>query len=416
MEGGGSALATTEEVVELIPLEQYVSLGYPGLGMIGTIRPTPEEKEVAEWRPSPEEKESRGPTFVIGEIDVLNIVRALDHRIPLPIGHLLSISEQANERMLQHCKVNGKRFALARTANTKTKGPVPDENAAGVSDPIRIRLIQKDDHFLRIKPIPWKSAECDIEVWGVPYNAIIDSGAAVLAISLRVVERVGRKNDLIMLTEKDQLVSADEEKIRTAGRMANVAFRLGKVHALGDVVVLDVNTYDVLFGLPALVALRANLDFERRSIILRNTGGKPYVVPMRLTLRTTANIAPRVSPAMTGILRMITWDNGQTPKDADNSDDDNDPEILKMARERIHYPVQRENVEAPSRTNQDLQRTQAMIMGEPLVQISRMVDSLEPPRTLYEGISPLLARYNNKRHYCDITDLPKFLLTLAKEI
>ncbi|GBG71953.1 hypothetical protein CBR_g10890 [Chara braunii] len=69
--------------------------------------------------------------------------------------------------------------------------------------------------------------------------------------------------------------------------MTNVAFRLGKVHALGDVVVLDVNTYDVLFGLLALVALRANLDFERRSVILRNTGGKPYVIPMRLTLRTT---------------------------------------------------------------------------------------------------------------------------------
>ncbi|GBG70753.1 hypothetical protein CBR_g8051 [Chara braunii] len=278
-------------------------------------------------------------------------------------------------------------------------------------------LIQKDDHFLRIKPIPWKSAECDIEVWGVAYNAIIDSGAAVLAILLRVVERAGRKNDLIMLTERDQLVSADEEKIKTVGQMTNVAFQLGKVHALGDVVVLDVNTYDVLFGLPALVALRANLDFERRSIILRNTGGKPYVVPMRLTLRTTANITPRVSPAMTGTLRVITWDNGQTSKNADSSDDDDDPVIiLEMAQERIHYPVQRTNARALNRTNQDLQRTQTMIMGGPLVQISRIVNSLEPPRTLYEGISPLLARYNNKRYYCDITDLPKSLLTPAKEI
>ncbi|GBG91440.1 hypothetical protein CBR_g52395 [Chara braunii] len=50
VEGGGSALATTEDAVELIPLDQYVSLGYPGLGMIGTIRPAPEQKEVAEWR------------------------------------------------------------------------------------------------------------------------------------------------------------------------------------------------------------------------------------------------------------------------------------------------------------------------------------------------------------------------------
>ncbi|GBG77664.1 hypothetical protein CBR_g24110 [Chara braunii] len=416
MESGGSTLATKEEAAELIPLDQYVSLGYPGLGMIGTIRPAPEQREVAKWRPSRGEMESRGPTFVTGEIDVLNIVRALDHRIPLPIGHLLSISEQTNEHMLQHCKANRKRFALARTTNTKTKEPMSDENAAGASDPIRIGLIQKDDNFLRIKPIPWKSTECDIEVWEIPYNAIIDSGAVVLAILLRVVERAGRKNDLIMLAERDQLVSVDEEKIKTVGQMTNVAFRLGKMHALGDVVVLNVNTYDVLFGLPALVALRVNLDFERRSIILRNTGGKPYVVPMRPTLRTTANLARRVSPAMTGTLRMITWDNGQTYKDADSSEDDDDPVIVEMAQERIQYPVQRTNVKTMSRTNQDLQRTQAMIMGEHLVQISRMVDSLEPPRTLYKGISPLLARYNDKRHYCDITDLPKSLLTPTKEI
>ncbi|GBG77610.1 hypothetical protein CBR_g24056 [Chara braunii] len=104
MDGGGSTLATMEKVAELISLDQYVTLGYPGLGMIGTIRPAPEQREVAEWRHSPGEMESGGPTFVTGEIDVLNIVRALDHRIPLPVGHLLSISEQANERMLQHCK------------------------------------------------------------------------------------------------------------------------------------------------------------------------------------------------------------------------------------------------------------------------------------------------------------------------
>ncbi|GBG63507.1 hypothetical protein CBR_g38575 [Chara braunii] len=419
MEGVGSALATTEEASELIPLDQYVSRGYPGLGRIGTIRPAPEQKEVAEWRPSPGEMESGGPTFVTREIDVPNIIRALDHRIPLPIGHLLSISEQANERMLQHCKVNRKRFALARTRNVKAKNPTPDENTAGTSDPIRVGLIQKDDHFLRIKSIPWKSAECDIEIWGIPYNAIIDSGAAVLAISLRVVESAGRKNDLIMLTEKDHLVLTDEEKIKTVGWMANIAFRLGKVHALGDVVVLDVNTYDVFFGLPALVALRANLDFERRAIILRNTGGKLYVVPMILTLRTTTNAVPRVSPMIAGTLRMIAWedsaDDEPSLRDAD-SNDDNDPEILKLARQRIYYTPPRTIARTMHLTSRNIQRTKAMILGEPLVQISRMVDSLEPPRTLYEGISPLLARYNDKKHYCDITDLPKSLLTPAKEI
>ncbi|GBG62143.1 hypothetical protein CBR_g29342 [Chara braunii] len=115
--------------------------------------------------------------------------------------------------------------------------------------------------------------------------------------------------------------------------MTNVAFRLGKVHALGDLVVLDVNTYDVLFGLPALVALRANLDFERRPIILRNTGGKLYAVPMRLTLRTTINAVPRVSPMMAGTLRMISWDEpaeGKPSTDDAESSDKDDPEILKL--------------------------------------------------------------------------------------
>ncbi|GBG70574.1 hypothetical protein CBR_g6701 [Chara braunii] len=68
--------------------------------MIGTIRPAPEQREVAEWRPSPQEMESGGLAFVTREINVLNIVRALDHGISLPIVHLLSISEQANELRL----------------------------------------------------------------------------------------------------------------------------------------------------------------------------------------------------------------------------------------------------------------------------------------------------------------------------
>ncbi|GBG88059.1 hypothetical protein CBR_g46428 [Chara braunii] len=279
--------------------------------------------------------ETGGPTFVTGEIDVLEVTRALDHRIPLPIGHLLSISEQANERMMQHCKANRKQFALARAKDQMAKAPPSEKKADVAPDPIRVGLIQKDDHFLRIKPIPWKSAVCDIEVWGVPYSAIIDSGADVLAISLRVVEKAGRKNDLIMLTEKDQLVSADEEKIKTVGRMTNVAFRLGKVHALGDVVVPDVNTYDVLFGLPALLALRANLDFERRSVILQNTGGKPYVIPMRLTLRTTVKVVPRVSPETMGALRMVSWsapvDGSQSSNDA-GRDDDDDPVVTRAVR------------------------------------------------------------------------------------
>ncbi|GBG58843.1 hypothetical protein CBR_g242 [Chara braunii] len=383
--GSNGMMISSEEAAELIPLEQYVSLGYPGLGMIGTIRPELESIDVAEWRPSSSETETGGPTSVTGEIDVLDVTRALDHRIPLPIGHLLSISEQANKRMMQHCKANRKRFALARAQKTKTS--TSEEKVDVAPDLIRVGLIRKDDHFLRIKPIPWKSTECDIEVWGVPYSAIIDSGVAVLAISLRVVERAGRKNDLIMLTEKDQLVSADEEKIKTVGRMTNVAFRLGKVHALGDVVVLDVNTYDVFFGLPALVALRANLDFERQSVILWNTGGKPYIIPMRLTLRTSVKVVPRISPETMGALSMVSWsapvDGGQSSNDA-GSDDDDDPVVIRLVRQRIHYLPPRTIARTMHLTTRN---AHMMIMGEPLF---ILITDWQP-----EAISAILAQKEN---------------------
>ncbi|GBG59813.1 hypothetical protein CBR_g54915 [Chara braunii] len=216
MDVAAPSTGVIEEAAKLIPLDQFLSLGYPGLGMIGAILPANDEREISEWRPSPGEIESGGPEFVTGKIDVQDIVRALDHRIPLPIGYLLSISEQANDRMLQHCKANQKRFALAKLATAKGKTPVKEtkSDTHGPSETVRLGLLQKSDHFLRIKAIPWKSAECDVEIWGVPYSAILDSGAAVLAISLRVVERAGRRKDLIPLNEGDRLISADKEKIR----------------------------------------------------------------------------------------------------------------------------------------------------------------------------------------------------------
>ncbi|GBG92928.1 hypothetical protein CBR_g57792 [Chara braunii] len=416
-EGLGCTSAAMEEAAEMIPWEQYINLGYPGMGligtgMIGTIRPAQERQE--EWRPTTDEMESGGPTFVTGEIDVLEIIRALDHRIPLPVGHLLSISEQANERLLQHCKANRKRFTLAQTTTAKGKVPALGEaSTPNPPEPIRMGLVQKSDHFLRIKAIPWKSAECDIKVKGVPYNAIIDSGAAVLAISLRKVERAGRKKDLIYITEREQLVSADEEKIKTMGRMSNVAFRLGKGHALGEVVVLDVNTYDVLLGLPVLTALHANLDFNKRAITLRNTGGKPYAVPMRLTLRTVST--PRASPAMTGSIRVLSWDDAMGNEHSDDSDAD-DAAVQELLQQRIVYPAKKNRNRELTSISSNIQRTQAMILGEPLVQISRMDDSLEPPRTLYEGTSQLLACFRDKRPICDLSDLPRSLLQPAKEV
>ncbi|GBG93051.1 hypothetical protein CBR_g58406 [Chara braunii] len=122
---------------------------------------------------------------------------------------------------------------------------------------------------------------------------------------------------------------------------------------------------------------------------------------------------------MAGTLRMISWDESaderSSTNDADSSDED-DPEILKLVRQRVYYPPSKTIARTMQLANRNIQRTKAMILGEPLVQISRMVDSLEPPQTLYEGTTPLLARYSDKKHYYDITDLPKSLLTSTKEV
>ncbi|GBG69985.1 hypothetical protein CBR_g4813 [Chara braunii] len=136
---------------------------------------------------------------------------------------------------------------------------------------------------------------------------------------------------------------------------------------------------------------------------------------MRLTLRTTINVVPRVSSMMAGIFRMISWDesaDGESSTNDTDSSDEDDLEISKLAQQRVYYPPPR----TMHLTSRNIQRTKAMILGEPLVQISRMIDSLEPPQTLYEGITPLLSRHSDKKHYCDIIDLPRFLLTPAKEV
>ncbi|GBG86314.1 hypothetical protein CBR_g41308 [Chara braunii] len=305
--------------------------------------------------------------------------------------------------MLQHCKANRKRFALAKLATAKGKAPVKETklDTPGPSEPVLLGLLQKSDHFLRIKATPWESAECDVEIWGLPYNAILDSEGAVLAISLRVVERAGRRKDLVPLNEGDRLISADEEKIRAIGKMTNVAFKLGKVHALGDVVVLNVNSYDVLIGLPALNALQANLDFERRKVVIKNIGGKPYVVPMRLTLRTATNPPRRSHPEVGGPIRTVTWDGliedsetsseehaSPLPEDLE-SEDETSPAIQELTRRVIRYPVRQKMPKTFVLTEENVQRTRALIIGEPLVQVApRLFGTPSDPVRGHHSLAP----------------------------
>ncbi|GBG67854.1 hypothetical protein CBR_g975 [Chara braunii] len=135
-------------------------------GMIGAIRSVPDDLEWVDRESNP------GPQFRTGDIDVLKTLKQLDVRVPIPVGHLLTISEAANDKLLQHCQKNQKRFTyqrIQRMLKKKEEGeevvsPEPDTEEPEAARIAAISLAEKD-HFVRARPVLWKSAECDCEVW-----------------------------------------------------------------------------------------------------------------------------------------------------------------------------------------------------------------------------------------------------------
>ncbi|GBG92739.1 hypothetical protein CBR_g56901, partial [Chara braunii] len=230
----GSSSSDADDVVD--PLE-YLHLA----GMIGAIRSAPDDLE---WV---DRDSNLGPQFRTGEIDVLRTLKQLDIRVPILVGYLLTISEAAKDKLLQQCLKNQKSFTYQRVQRMLKKKEeekedvAPPEPETGEPEAAHIAAIflAEKDHFVRARPVLWKSAECDCEVWGKPFNALIDTGASAVAISLDIVRKTGRPGSILPQSGKDNYVFADEKAMNIVGIIENVAVKVGRVHVLVNALVID---------------------------------------------------------------------------------------------------------------------------------------------------------------------------------
>ncbi|GBG82735.1 hypothetical protein CBR_g36264 [Chara braunii] len=289
--------ASSSDAADVVDPLEYLHLAE----MIEAIRSAQDDLEWVDRESNP------GPQFRTGDIDVLKMLKQLDIRVSIPVGHLLTISEAANDKLLQHCQKNQKRFTYQRiqrmmkkeegeeVAPPKPDSKEPEPEAARIA---AISLVEKD-HLTRSRPVLWKSAECDCEVGGKPFNALIDIGSSVVAISLDTVNKTGRLGSILPQFGKDNYVSADEEAMNIVGIIENVA---GRVHVLVNALVIDVRSYSVLLGLPWAMAVAARLHFDSKQLVLTQTGGKPQTVPLRVSTRTIKRV-PNSSPI--GMIRYI---------------------------------------------------------------------------------------------------------------
>ncbi|GBG67173.1 hypothetical protein CBR_g84837 [Chara braunii] len=224
--------ASSSDVAKVVDPLEYLHLA----GMIGAIRSAPDDLEWVDRESNP------GPQFRTGETDVLRALKQLDIRVPIPVGHFLTISEAANDKLLQHYQKNQKRFTyqrIQRMLKKKEGGEevTPPEPEAARTAPIPLA---EKDHFVQAQPVLWKSAKCDCEVWGKLFNALIDTGSSAVAISLDTIRKTGRLGSILPQFGKDNYVFADEEAMNIVDIIENVAVKVGRVHVLVNALVIDV--------------------------------------------------------------------------------------------------------------------------------------------------------------------------------
>ncbi|GBG77262.1 hypothetical protein CBR_g23590 [Chara braunii] len=153
--------APSPDAADVVDPLEYLHLA----GMIGAIRSVPEDLEWIDRESNP------GPQFRTGDIDVLKTLKQLDIH---PVGHLLTISEAANDKLLQYCQKNQKCFTYQRIQwmlkkqeeTEEVVSPEPDTKEPEAARIIAAISLAEKDHFIRAWPLLWKSAECDCEVWG----------------------------------------------------------------------------------------------------------------------------------------------------------------------------------------------------------------------------------------------------------
>ncbi|GBG75332.1 hypothetical protein CBR_g19965 [Chara braunii] len=178
------------------PLE-YLHLA----GMIRVIRSVLSDFEWVDRESNP------GPQLQTGDIDVLRTLKQLDIRVPIPVGHLLTISKATNDKLLQHCQKNQKCFTYQRIQRMlkkkeegeETVSPEPDTKEPEAARIAAISLAEKD-HFVRARSVLWKSAECDCEVWvQVKWTGTIEHPTWIENPELLIIQgwRTNAEGDLI---------------------------------------------------------------------------------------------------------------------------------------------------------------------------------------------------------------------------
>ncbi|GBG70393.1 hypothetical protein CBR_g6521 [Chara braunii] len=403
----GTSPSKAAEVVDPTEYLHLVGMAGTTTGMIGAIRSGNDDLEWVERESNP------GPQFRTGEIDVLRTLKQLDIRVPVPVGHLLTISEAANDKLLQQCQKNHKRFTYQRIQRMLKKNkeeeieriapPEPGTDKPEAARVAKISLAEKD-HFVRARPVLWKSAECDCEIWGKSFNALIDTGDSAVAISLDTVRRMGRLNSILPLSDKDNYVSADEEAMNIVGVIENVVIKVGRVHVLVNALVKDVHLYSVLLGLSWAMAVGARIHFDSKQLVLTQTGGKPRTVPLGISTRIV-----RRNSGFAGIGMIRGHDCEANP--SSSPDDSSGFEELEYKKEMPNEEEWKHLVELFEHETQEkfrmvpgttrtfhlslednttvlteTQGTFSTVIEEPILQISDLADDLEPPPQIIDRI------------------------------
>ncbi|GBG87432.1 hypothetical protein CBR_g45490 [Chara braunii] len=153
-----------------IGLDEYMAAAMFEPGTIRVIRHVQritEESDLGPWQPGFEDLAAPGPEYKDGHIDVLDALKALDLRVPVPIPYLLTISEAANEKLIERCLKNGRRFEESRKGKKPVLRDLPTNeesqpSTSKVHEADRIGMIQtvdsaseKPEHEYHVEHIEW---------------------------------------------------------------------------------------------------------------------------------------------------------------------------------------------------------------------------------------------------------------------
>ncbi|GBG87961.1 hypothetical protein CBR_g46328 [Chara braunii] len=148
----GAMEMVTPAATEIGPNE-YMAAAMFEQGTIGVIRHVQritEESELGPWRPRFEDLAAPSPGCKDGHIDVFDALKALDLRIPIPIPYLLTISEAANEKLIERYLKNRCRFEESRKGKKPVLRDLPTNEesqpfTSKVHETDRIGMIQTVD-------------------------------------------------------------------------------------------------------------------------------------------------------------------------------------------------------------------------------------------------------------------------------